>query len=193
MSVFRVKYWKKGKPTGSRSYTYYAQSTTFEEVLFGLMLNHICERNYYINYEWFMINEWVFVKRVQANGITCEYVVTLLVWQDRSRIAAEYIVEIEYLENDGTVNILDQKEDLEPMVTETPKKTKLPTDWYKNETRGVRFFLLWLNQEGSLKALKKSNWMSKATYYRNLKICTEKGYIKDGKLVKRLFVSKLEN
>lgn len=193
MNVFNVSYWKKGKETGTRKYRLNSLcSDTYESVLFEFTLNHLCESSYYWNYEWYMLNEDVFVKRIRANSLICEYEVILLHWRDRSKILANYIIEMECLESDGSVDILEQEKELKPLKLAKPLKEKLPTAWLKNESGAIRRFLYLLEHEGSLKALRNSVYMTKPTFYRNLKICQDKGYIVNGKLVKRLSVTKSE-
>ncbi|WP_343633973.1 hypothetical protein [Fluviicola sp.] len=191
MNVFNVRYWKKGKENGVRKYRLHSLcSDTYESVLFEFTLDHLCESSYYWDYEWYMLNEHVFVKRIRANSLICEYEVTLLHWKDRSKIVATYIVEMECLESENSDNILKQEKELKPLKLAKPLKEKLPTVWLKNESGAIRRFLYLLKHEGSLKALKGATYMTKPTFYRNLKVCQEKGYIVDGKLVKRLLVTK---
>lgn len=191
MNVFNVRYWKKGKENGVRKYRLHSFcSDTYESVLFEFTLDHLCESSYYWDYEWYMLNENIFVKRIRANSLICEYEVTLLDWSDRSKILANYIVEMECLEPENSDDILKQEKELKPIKLVKPLKEKLPTVWLKNESGAIRRFLYLLKHEGSLKALKGSKYMTKPTFYRNLKVCQEKGYIVDGKLVKRLSVAK---
>jgi len=47
-------------------------------------------------------------------------------------------------------------------------------------------FIFKLHELGSLDEVRKE--FSKATYYRHLKKCQNLGYIKEGKLIKKVFV-----
>jgi len=192
MSVFRVNYQKKNKPTGNREFPVFAASTTFEDVLFEFLLSDLCEVNYYTHYWWQMLNEHIFIKRVNVKGLRCEYIIILCDMYHRSKVVAEYQVNIECFENDKSVDIFEQKQNFKDLPNYKLPKDKLPTEWYTKESGAIRRFLFSLKELGSLKKLKESEFMSKATYHRNLKICIEKGYIKEGKLAKRILVSKLE-
>ena len=66
------------------------------------------------------------------------------------------------------------------------EKDKIHSQWYLSESSAIRFFLLLLRESKNLEVLKTK--MSKATYYRNLKKCVERGYIVDGKLKRKIFV-----
>lgn len=193
MSVFKVNYWRKGKEQGKRGFIGFFNSTTFEEVLFETTLSTLCESTYYTHYEWFFLNEVVFIKRAKANGARCEYNVLLFDLYDRSKLQSEYEVEIECLENDGSIDLLLQEKELKEPKRITSKKSRQLTEWFRKESTTIKCFLMLLQDTGSLKALRKSGMISKATYYRNLNVCVEKGYIKNDKLAKRLFVTKSEN
>lgn len=193
MSVFKVNYWRKGKEKGKRGFTGFFNSTTFEQVLFESTITDLCESNYFTHYEWFYLNEVVFVKRIKANGVRCEYKVLLYNMYDRSKLLSEYEVEIECLENDKSVDILLEEITLEEPKRIKPEKKKQLTEWFRKESTTIKCFLMLLQDTGSLKELRKSGMLSKATYYRNLSVCIEKGYIKNDKLAKRLFVSKYAN
>lgn len=190
MSVFNVKYWKKNKPNGTRNFQVFGINLTYEKVLFEFTISHLCERNYSHNYEWFMLNEHVFAKRLIANGARCEYEILLYEMNNFRKLLAEYNIEIECLENDNSADIFKEALELkEPRIKKLAKE-KSPTEWFLKESIAIRNFLIMLQDKGSLKELKKSNYLSKATYYRNLKTCEEKGYVKNGRLVKRLLVAK---
>lgn len=190
MNKFNVKYCRKNQIMGTQSFPVFAASTTSEEVLFEFVLSDLCESNYHTHYWWQMLNEHIFVKRIKAAGPLCEYQVLLFDIQERSKLVVEYEVEIDCIINDGTVDIFHQEEDLQTPTTKKPKKEKLPTEWFLKESSAIKGFLILLNHYGNLKELKMNT--NKATYYRNLKICLDKGYVKNGKLVKRLFVSKMD-
>lgn len=190
MSEFVVKYWRKGKPTGARPFI--ALNSTFEKVLFEMTLGDICESSYHTHYEWFYLNEIIFIKRTIANGPLCEYEVTLFDWYDKSKLQAEFIVEIECIINDNSVDVFEQNEELQvaPTIVRKPIKEKEHTKWFLAEERATRSFLLSVYSFGGLKEVKRL--MSKATYHRNLKVCREKGYIVGDKVVKRIFISKTQ-
>jgi hypothetical protein len=59
--------------------------------------------------------------------------------------------------------------------------------WAKEESGAIKRYLSLLSIEGSLQNLRSKSYMSRATYYRNLKYCQEKGYIVDGKLVRKVW------
>lgn len=190
MNVFKVKYWKIDKLNGTRKFNVRGSDINYERVLFDFTLSHLCERTYFHNYEWFMLNEHVFVKRLKANSVICEYQVSFFDIHNKSKLLETYKVEIECLENDHSKDLfLQQFEIKEPMHREIEKE-KLPTAWFLEEPRAVRWFLLMLQEYKTLKALKNSGIFSKATYYRNLKKCEEKGLISNGKITRRLEVKK---
>ncbi len=68
------------------------------------------------------------------------------------------------------------------------EKEKKLTKWVQEESTAIRRFLIDLSHAGSLKKLKAKT--SKATYYRNLKLCREKGYIVGDKLVRKVYTKK---
>ncbi|WP_430405255.1 hypothetical protein [Fluviicola sp.] len=194
MSVFTVNYWRKGKEQGKRGFIGFFNSTTYERVLFDSVLGDLCESTYSMHYESFFLNNDIFIKRTKANGLRCEYTVRLFELGNRSTLLSEYEVEIECLENDNSIDLFLQEEELKEPKRVISKKTKQHTEWFRNETRGIKWFLIYLhNAGGSLRELKNSGIISKATYHRNLNACKEKGYIKNDKLVKRIFVTKYEN
>lgn len=140
MNHFKVAYWKKNKPTGTRKYIVSGMKLSYEDVLFDFTLCHLCERNYFLDYEWFMLNEHVFVKRLRANSLICEYEVSLFDLQNRSILLEVYNVEIECLENDNSCNLFNEHYDLEePRIKNTAKK-KQPTEWLMEESPAIRNF-----------------------------------------------------
>ena len=110
-------------------------------------------------------------------------------------LSGNYKVEIECL-NPPTDE--DEQKELFAQYQEIGKKYKAPkseksrqlTTWLREEGSGIKWFIINLHEAGSLKKLKKE--MPKATFYRNLKVCEEKGYIQKGKLVKRVYVTKYD-
>jgi hypothetical protein len=196
MNAFRVKYFKTGKPKGARGFLCF-DSRTYEDVLFTQTINNLCMPNYQTEYWYVMLNEHIFIKRLRANSSICIYEVQLFDMSQRTKFLVEYQVEIECVENDGCGDILEQEQEIIPIEQRkpaNPTKSERLTEWYSKEPRAVRIFLFWLNKAGSLEELKKTmpETMSKATYYRNLKLCREKGFIKGNKMVKRIFINKIE-
>lgn len=190
MNVFKVKYWKKNKPNGTRKFNIFGSDVNYEKVLFDGTLSHLCERTYFHNYEWFMLNEHVFVKRLKANSFICEYEVSLFDMHNTSKLLEVYNVEIECIENDQSCDLFNEENQLKEPLMRKIEKEKHLTDWFLKEPRAIRSFLLMLTRFENLKALKKSGYISKATYYRNLNICEEKGLIKNGKITRRIQVKK---
>lgn len=190
MSVFKVDYCQKGKPTGTRKFLS-MQTTSYEDALFSFTLDKLCLSIYKVEYWWPYLNDNLFIHRVSANAKLCVYDVMLFDMQNRMKLLADYEVTIECIMNDSLEDIFEEANELTPVQERKipkPLKSKQLTEWVKNESTPIKGFLILLDHAKSLKKLREG--MSKATYYRNLKICQEKGYIEGNKLVKRIFVRK---
>lgn len=190
MSVFRVKYYRTGKARGARGFIS-LHGRSYEDVLINQAFDDLCQSVYQHTDRYVFLDNFAFVKRIRANSKLCIYQVMLFDWRDKTKLLAEYQVEIECEINDGLTDIFEQDCEFAPVPEKTmskPLKEKSPTTWLMQEPRAVRWFLIELYYSKSLKALKETR--SKATYHRNLKICQEKGYIVRNKLVKRIFVNK---
>jgi hypothetical protein len=137
-----------------------------------------------------MLNKYVFIHRKKAVGLNCEYIVSFPENCTFSNKKIEYEIEIECIKNDSKIDLFFEKFEYKTFSKYAIQKQKTTTDWFNNESIALKSFLIQLQNHGSLKALKKSGLISKATNYRNLKTCQEKGIIVDGKLAKRILVMK---
>lgn len=193
MFKFNVSYYEESKPNGKRSFL--GMAPNYEIVLFNQVLDtiHLQATKGY-NYDWPFLNHSVFIQRTNMNSMICEYNVQIHHVHNWDKLLGNYKVEIECITpptNEGEQEMLFEhyQEIGRKYESPEPKKSKQLATWLQNENRAIKWFLLDLHNTGSLKRLKVE--MSKATYYRNLKLCEEKGYIKKGKLVKRIWISKL--
>jgi len=193
MNTFKVEYCKKGKPTSTQKF-YSMHTTSYEDVLFSHTLNKLCLSTYQVD-DWSLgLNENIFICRGSANSKLCTYNIHLFDMQNKMKLLAEYWVNIECIENDGLSDIFEQLYEIIPVQEckiQKRLKKQQPTEWIKKEKTSIQKFVILLDKFKSLKKLKEI--MPKATYYRNLKICREKGYIQGNRLAKRVFVSKKIN
>lgn len=196
MFQFNVSYYEESKPNGKRSYL--GIYSTYEDVLFTsfgvLEAIHLQSTKGY-HYDWPLLNHSVFIQRTNMNIMICEYDVQIYHPLKEGELSGNYKVEIECLNPPKEAQ--EQEELFEhyrvigsKYKAPKPRKSKQFTSWLQNEDRAIQWFMIQLNSAGSLKGLKKE--LSKATYYRNLRVCEEKGYIQNGKLVKRVFITKLD-
>lgn len=192
MYNFKVTYYETSKPTGKRSFLGIAMN--YETVLFNQVLDtiHLQSTNGY-NYDWLFLNHSVFAQRTNMNTMICEYDVQIYHPLKEGELSGNYKVEIECLnppkEAQEQEELFEHYREIGIKYKEPePRKSKQLTSWLQNEDRRIKWFIIQLNSAGSLKALKKE--LSKATYYRNLRECEQKGYIQNGKLVKRVFITK---
>jgi hypothetical protein len=186
---FIVKYWKKNKKRGTQSFAIYGESLTYENILFDCVLNSICESHYQHHYFFSFLDNHLFRKRVQATEHICKYEVQVYDMFDRSKLIAEYEVEMECVVKLRSNDILVENIEYLPRPNIKSKEKQL-SEWFTKESTATKSFLRQLDMEGSLSRLKKQSYMYKSTFYINLKVCEDKGYIKDGKIVKRLFITK---
>lgn len=189
MSEFIVKYWRKDKRTGTQSYGVKADSFTYENVLFQFVLNDICKSTYHVEYFFPMLNDDVFIKRINVNNFICSYEIILCNNYTKA-VVDEFFVEIKCKINDESIDLSEELNSLEAYkpLSNGQEKTKQLTEWLIKENYGVRMFIVMLESYGSLKKLKSH--YSKSTYHRNLKICQDKGYVKNGELAKRVYITK---
>jgi hypothetical protein len=190
MNYFRVSYQKKNKPTGTRTFDVLSENATFEYILIDNILNVLCESALGQPYYWEMLNKYVFIHRKKAVGLDCQYIISILDNRTSSNKKIEFEIEIECIKNNSEIDLFFERFEYKTFSKQVIQKKKTTTDWFKKEPAAIKSFLINLEQHSSLKALKKSGLISKATYYRNLKTCQEKGIIVDGKLVKRILVMK---
>jgi hypothetical protein len=194
MYKFNVTYFETSKPTGKRSYT--GIYNAYEDALFtsfGVLETIHLQATKGYHYDWMFLNHSVFVQRTNMNSMICEYDVQIYHPNKEGELKGKYKVEIECLNPPNEIQGQDElfyhyREIGKKYKAPKPRKSKQLTSWLKNEDRAIQWFIIQLKIVGSLKALKKE--LSKATYFRNLKVCEEKGYIQNGKLVKRVFVTK---
>lgn len=196
INLFEVKFWEEGKPQGTRSFQA-RNYDSYEKILFNCVLSGLCMRKYHTEYEWFMLNEHVFIKRINANSHICEYRIQLYDMFNREKFICDFNVEIHtitycYPDGEDYLKMLlsEEKEyqKKESQLTEKDNRTngnKKLTKWVLEESSAIRWFLIQLINAGSLKNLQKE--MNKATYYRNLKECREKGYIEGDKLKRKVY------
>lgn len=195
ISQFECTFWEDGKPTGTRSFRV-VNYDSYEDILFGCVMNDICMRKYHMDYWWPMLNDHVFINRAHANSHICEYKIDLYDPWKKDKLIGTFYVEISTLSyaypkgEDPTKLLLVENNEYKQrkVIEKKPPKEEHLTNWVKNETTAIRWFLMGLVHAGSLRALKGK--MSKATYYRNLKLCREKGYIVGDKLVRKVFIKK---
>ena len=145
-------------------------------------------RNYNMDYWYSMLGSDIVFTRKTIGETLCTYTITVRKHGLSSAILNEYIVEIDCRLNSKQIDLFEeyQSEHLEPIRSLKKEKTKQLAKWLSRETRAVRWFLFQLHEHKELAELKKH--MSKATYFRNLKICVDKGYIKDGRLIRKVMV-----
>lgn len=184
-NYFRAQYTKVGKPTSTRVGDY--RYPTFEGVLEDL-INTFCKSVFKDDYR-FWYDEDILLKRLMETKIVCRYLVSMLDHGTKKTIC-EYEVEIECLHDSKEIDIMERfltiDESISKSVVEQEVKKDKPAKWIMEEGTAVKFFLLNLIQEnGNLNKLKTK--IPKATYYRNLKICKEKGYVVNGKLAKNCY------
>lgn len=192
MFKFNVSYYEESKPNGKRSFLGLAPN--YEVVLFNQVLDtiHLQSTKGY-NYDWPFLNHSVFIQKTNMNSLICEYEVQIHHVHNWDNLLGNYIVVIECITPPTTEDeleiLFEQYQDIgRKYESPKPLKSKRLTTWLLQEDRAIKSFILDLYNAGSLKKLKAN--ASKATYYRNLKVCEEKGYVKNGKLVKRVYVTK---
>ncbi len=182
-NVFKVSYYKIGKPTGTRRFTSF--NTSYEEVLFGHLIKNLCISNYYIDYSYDFQNENLFIKRESCNAFLCVYKLYFYDLQDRTKQLCTYQVEIECVHNSNAHDLFDElfREDYYGLPV---AKTKVEKDTSAFSIPSKVFFFLMVAAPGiKLKkyAQVKSS-MAKSTYYRHKKYCIEHGFLVEGKLTK---------
>jgi hypothetical protein len=192
MFKFNVSYYEESKPNGKRSFL--GKAPNYEIVLFNQVLDtiHLQATKGY-NYDWPFLNHSVFIQKTNMNSLICEYDVQIHHVHNRDKLLGNYKVEIECIapptdEVEQEILFEQYQEIGRKYESSKPVKSKRLTTWLLQEDRAIKSFILDLYNAGSLKKLKVN--ASKATYYRNLKVCEEKGYVKNGKLVKRVYVTK---
>lgn len=193
MFQFKVSLYEKSKPNGKRSLL--CGSSSYENCLFSFPMDDIHKRATGYHYDWMFLNQSVFVQRTNINLLICEYKIQVYDCFIYGKLKGEFVVEMECLnppQDKQSQELLFEhyKEIGKKFKVSKTSKSKHLTTWVLNESGAIRVFVIQLQEAGSLKKLKKE--IPKATYYRNLKICEEKGYVKDKKLVKRVWVSKLD-
>lgn len=183
---FTAKYYQTNKPKVNRGNDTLYILPSFEKVLVSV-LDMLCERVYFHS-DW-ILREGLIIKPIFCNKLLCEYSVKIPDLKNENKILKDYIIQIECNFDNGIDDVLEPNHDLdfirEEKVIGKIEKEKNHTKWYLKESLAIRFFLLLLYQSKNLEELKTK--ISKATYYRNLKICLEKGYIVDGKLKRKIF------
>lgn len=195
VSQFECKFWEEGKPTGTRGFLV-VNHDSYEEILVECVMNDICLRKYHMDYWWPMLNDHIFVKRMHANSHICEYKIDLYDPRKKDNLIGTFFVEITTLSysfpkgDNPTKLLLEESNEYKQkrIAIQKAAKEEHLTKWVREETRAIRWFLLDLAKEGSLKGVKEK--MSKATFHRNLKVCRDKGYIVGDKLVRKVYVKK---
>lgn len=188
LNTYSISYTKIGKPTSTRKLKL-ACHKTFEEIIEDPMLNILSNKVYKIDYWYEMAEKHVTYKRIRGAGNTCTYHITFKSLDKKLETIAKYKIEIECEKNIAKLDLLSEEgeEDIEEGTTIDPKlKSKKPAKWLRKESTGVKKLLFLLAETKDIDKVKTT--MSKATFYRNLKICEEKGYIKEGKLLKKVMV-----
>lgn len=186
LNRYFISYGKVGKPTSTRKLALSCEKT-FEEIIYEPMLNILSNSVYKTDYWYEMEGRYVLFERIRGAGNSCTYRVKLNSLNEKLELLAEYEVDIECLENNTGINLFveEEKSDYWSNWKPRPKLKKL-AKWARAERIGIRNFLILLSMEKDIEKLKK--FLSRATFFRNKKICEEKGYIKDGKLVRKVMV-----
>jgi hypothetical protein len=183
-NLFKVKLFKVNQPTSTRYFEIDAKST-FEEIMVDYILEIICVKIYKYYYHE-MIGQYVTMKRVNVYNEICLYSVVLRDLNNLGKILFEYKVEIDCIKNSNDINLADEKYIIDNKSNFTQIiKEKSPTNWFLKERSAIRMFLMVFSDlKGDVKEIKKR--ISKATYHRHIKYCKEKGYIVNGKLVRKI-------
>ncbi|MCT4589120.1 MAG: hypothetical protein N4A71_14960 [Carboxylicivirga sp.] len=189
---YQIKYGKAEDPTTTR---YESHSTidaeTYDSIIFDNVLNHLCNKVYDQDYFHEFIGNIVFIEVVKANNLIGEFRIRFLDF-DTCEEECVYSVVIEpKFDVDSQYNLAELDE---PYAEYPPKKKKVVQDknskeiaeWVLQEKGGIKEFLLLLDTMGSLKKMKE--FYSRTTLYRHVKYCEEKGYIKDGRLVRQVWL-----
>ena len=188
-NVFTAKFWDVNKPNGSRSLGTYLDSFNFEDILQRILLEDLCEK-VYNHSDRMIIENNVIIEKIKINPLICEYSVKFKNLMDDSKITREFHIRIECVKNFGNSNINEEQIPSiylsnRKIVSKVLKEKKI-TNWVLNEKSAIKRFLIKVNEVKNLDELKHS--MPKATYYRNMKYCKEKGYIINGKLTRKVMV-----
>jgi hypothetical protein len=184
MNIFEASYQRKDKVNSRIVKSGEFFTDTYESVLMGFLLKEICEIHITHYDEYMFVNNCVFVRRISANAANCIYEVVMEKPFGNHEVF-KFDVFIECLSREEGSDIYKEKWKFKKYESLAEKKKKKKNEWWANEPYAIKNFLFQLSQFENLKELKKSGVLSKATYYRNLKKCQERGLIKDGKIVKR--------
>lgn len=183
---YKISYTKIGNPTGTRKLKLVC-CKTFEEIIQDYMLNVLTNSVYQQDYWHEMAERHVKYKRTRGAGNTCTYHITFKSLDKKMDVIAKYEIEIECEKNTAGIDLLSEEENKEEAANDQPQPpSKKTAKWVQKEGKGVRNFLILLSETKDIDKLR--NTMSKASFYRNLKICEEKGYVKEGQLLRKVMV-----
>jgi len=147
---------------------------------------------YNVNYDFAFLGDIIIIKRIKANVYVGSYSVECMDIEEKDKVVANYFVEIEHCSSLELNFLVEEfriqyQEERNNLVhgSEPKKKEKKLSKWIMKESKGIRDLLSYM-AENNIDIYKEI--YSKATYYRNKKLCEEKGYIKNGKLVRKVFV-----
>lgn len=133
MSYFKISYWKKNKPTGTRKIEVFEENATFEDILFDNVLNSLCETALGQPYYWEMFNKYVFIHRKKAIGLDCEYIISILDNRTSSNKKIEFDIEIECIKNNSEIDLFFERFEYKTFSKQVIQKKKTTTDWFKKE------------------------------------------------------------
>jgi hypothetical protein len=176
-NYYTVKYFKIGKPNGTRT-IHVRGVKTFEDLIYDVLLNRISNSLYDIDFSFLMDGHNIVVKRIKAVGVGCEYLIKCKDLMDTKHLT-DYRVTIECDDYNSKINLFEQCYD-ETEYTAPKASIKKYTILAEGDSNHVRRFLFKLNQYKTLAKARKQ--IPKTTYYRNIKHCIEKGYVVKDKL-----------
>lgn len=185
MNKFEASYQRKDRENSRIVKSGEFFTDTYESVLMGFLLKEICEIHITHYDEYMFVNNCVFVRRISANAANCIYEVVMEKPYGNHEVF-RFDVFIECLSMEEGSDIYKEEWKFKGYEPNAEKKKKKKNEWRASEPVAIKKFLYLLSQFENLNELKKSNLLSKATYYRNLKKCEERGLINDGKIVKRI-------
>jgi hypothetical protein len=96
MANFTLKFWKKNKRTGTKIFEI-TNFDTYEDVLFEIVLNQICEFVYGNDYFYLFLNNHIFITEKTSNNFISTYEIHVYDERDWSKKIVDYCVEIECL------------------------------------------------------------------------------------------------
>lgn len=187
---YQIIYGKAEDPTTTRYESHSAIDVeSYDSIIFDNVLNRLCNKVYDQDYFHEFIGNIVFIEVVKANNLIGEFRIRFLDF-DTCEEECVYSVVIEpKFDVDSQYDLAELDE---PYAEYQPKRKNLKeskkeiAEWVMQEKVAVRKFLIQFDNLGSQEELKKH--LSRATIYRHMKYCKEQGYIKDGKLIRKVWM-----